>query len=433
MLCFCGRRSPKDDDTSQILDVELILQDHVWDLFLQRQSRLQRLCLRRSDFHISVPMNYFHFETLRQKVSPRNRPETGGDAHIVDQKTRDGNTTASEKIPRSKVGKERTSNSNIVEIATDFVNDTDREQTYKFRLEKTRKAILSVSYQRGFTVGGKARFSVGLPKLASDSQASVETDMTINVTKQEGENVEETVVLETTSDIKVKERSKYVAKVVLAEVKVSYDFSVWCRISMPAGGAPVSISKKKDGDVVYNATLKRLDTIFSRFKNQIKITTVPSSSETNEYVVDIKNTGIIEGVRLSDQRIILESTDLQKSSKDKINSINEKLNSEKMVINIDYVPQQSTAPYPHIGSSLPRPRSIEGPIIEEVAEDDEDCKRSLSSLTAVRNPPRTPTNRPPSMGMIPTFTAASPSSVGSSPLSEKSGSDVSVSKTTTTV
>ncbi|CAG5122834.1 unnamed protein product [Candidula unifasciata] len=418
MFCFCGRRGTKDDEDSLILDVEQILQDHVWELFLQRQSRIQRLCLRRTDFHVNVPMNFFHFETLKQKVNPRYRPETGEDGHILDQKTREENTTASEKAPRSKFGKERSSNSNIVEIATDFVNDTDREQTYKFRLEKTRKAVLNVSYQRGFTVGGRARFSVGLPKLVSDSQSSVETDMIINVTKQEGENVEETVVLETTSDIKVKERSKYIAKVVLAEVKVSYDFAVWCRISMP----------KKDGEVVFNCTLKRLDKIFDRFKNQIKITTAPSNLQTENYVVDIKNTGIIEGVRLSDQRIILESTDLHKSS-----NVNDKLSSEKMVINIDYVPQLSTAPYPHIGSSLQRPRSIEGPIIEEAAEDDEDCSRSLTSLPTLRNPPRTPTNRPPSMGMIPTVIAASPSSVGSSPLSEKSGSDVSVSKTTTTV
>lgn len=360
----------------------------------------------------------------------------GGNSHILDQKNKNGTNTTNDKSgqAKSKLEKGTSKNSNVIEISTDFINDTDREQTYKFRLEKTRKAVLTVNFQKGFTVGGKARFSVELPKLTGSPQVSAETDMTINVTKQEGENVEETVVLETTSDIKVKERSKYVAKVVLAETKVCYDFTVWCRLSMPLGGAPVSIMRKKDGVVFFSSTLKRLDKIFERYKSQVKIKTSSSDSQTENYVIDIKTMGIIEGVRLSDQRIILESSDIPMCSKNEyVSNSDDKIATETMMINVDYVPQP-TAAYPYTGSSAQRPRSIDGPIIEELTEqDDEETNGSLGTGTSARISPRTPTNRgPSSLGMIPTIVATSPSSAGSSPLSEKPGSEMS-NKTSTTV
>uniref|UniRef100_A0A0B6ZNM3 Uncharacterized protein n=1 Tax=Arion vulgaris TaxID=1028688 RepID=A0A0B6ZNM3_9EUPU len=441
MSCLCGRQSLNEDDMPPILDVEKILTDYVWEMFIQTQSKIQRLCLRRNDFNVNVPMNYFHFETFRQHVTPRSKQELGQDGHILDQKNKNGNNAGNEKsrLAKSKYGKGASKNSNIIEISTDFVNDTDREQTYKFRLEKTRKAVLSVSFQKGFTVGGKARFSVELPKLVSGTQVSAETDMTINVTKQEGENVEETVVLETTSDIKVKERCKYVAKVVLAETRVSYDFAVWCRISMPIGGAPASITRKKDGEIYFTSTIKRLDKIFERFKSQVKIKTAPSEMETENYIVEIKTTGIVEGVRLSDQRIILESSDLHAPSIH--NGVcdddddNEKVSSDKLMINVDYVPQTAVV-QSYATPLLQRPRSIDGPIIEEVVEgDDDDSNQSGTSLPTVRIQSKSLVNRPSvSMSAIPTIVPKSPSSVGSSPLSEKSGSDGSVSnKTSTTV
>ena len=47
------------------------------------------------------------------------------------------------------------------------------------RFDKTRKASITVSYQKGFSIGGKANFSLGLPKVLSDKSLGLE--MTTNL------------------------------------------------------------------------------------------------------------------------------------------------------------------------------------------------------------------------------------------------------------
>lgn len=302
----------EDNDIPPMLDVEKIIKDYVWDSFKEGTTNFQhfqRKFLRQSDFIVNVPMNYFHFDSYRQRVTPKVRPQLGRDGHILDQEE---NNTKDDKS--EKTGHSPSTGSNVVEIKTDFVNDTDLEQTYKFRLEKTRRAVLNVSLHKGYSIGGRVRFQLGLPKLASDSQVEAESGFNINITKQEGEEVEETVVLETTSDIHVKKRSKYVAKVLLAENRVCYNFEIWTRMSMPMGGAPASVTRKKDGKLFMSTTLRRLDKIFEPFKSEVRIETMPSELETENYVVRFKTTGILEGVRLSDQRIILESSNIQNNS-----------------------------------------------------------------------------------------------------------------------
>lgn len=66
-------------------------------------------------------------------------------------------------------------------LDTVFNNDTAESQMYKFRFEKTRRTEISVSFQKGFTIGGKANFSIGIPKLLGDGNIGAEIEMQYQV------------------------------------------------------------------------------------------------------------------------------------------------------------------------------------------------------------------------------------------------------------
>ncbi|XP_059177450.1 uncharacterized protein LOC131956853 [Physella acuta] len=424
MLGCCLR--PRGDEKSvPILDVEKVLQDHVWKLFVESQPKILRTCLCRDSFTVDVPMNFFLFETIRQSVTPRARPEMGKDGHVFLQNDNHMKESNFGPVRKKNEKKQPEVDSNTLVIATDFVNDTGLEQTYKFRLEKTRKAALNVTFQKGFTIGGKANFTLGLPKIASDSKAEFGTDMSVNISKEKGEVIEETVVLETTSDVRVEKKSKYVAKVVLVERQVAYDFKVYSRMSMPMGSALASVVRKKDGKIFFTTVIKNLKTVFENYEKQVTILTNAGQSETNDYVIEFKTVGVLEGVRLSDQRIILEAAELHKPPALQCR-IEEKPAPERTTINVDYVPLQPTI-YPF---SCERSGSLSTPVIEELDEEEEESnKDSASVFSRTHGGHRGPT----SIGVIPCIVTTSPSSVCSSPLSEKEASDASDASKSTTV
>lgn len=66
-------------------------------------------------------------------------------------------------------------------LKTEFNNDTDEKQTYTFQFEKVRTASVEVSYQKGFSIGAKADFSIGLPKVLGDGSIGVEIDKQLQV------------------------------------------------------------------------------------------------------------------------------------------------------------------------------------------------------------------------------------------------------------
>ena len=168
------------------------------------------MCIRRKDFVVEVPMNYFHFDKLREEVRPRQKP----DPAPIPQ-PHPSLLSGMTHLPRDVTRNPLLSSSNVMALSTDFTNRTSRDQTYKFRFEKTRKASLSVTFQRGFSIGGKVNFSLGLPRVMADGKVGTEVDMRVSVSKSTGEVVEETLTWEATSEIEVANMSNYTAKVVI--------------------------------------------------------------------------------------------------------------------------------------------------------------------------------------------------------------------------
>ncbi|KAL8585942.1 hypothetical protein ACOMHN_061103 [Nucella lapillus] len=467
MACCWTSRDQADHQSDFILDVERILQEYVWNDFKTSRSPLQKLCLHRKDFLVDVPMNYFHFDKIREEVRPRH-------------KTLSTLPTASQRPPTlaqsmTHMGRDVTQNpltscSDVMALSTDFTNSTGEEQTYSFRFEKTRKASMTVTFQKGFTVGGKVNFSLGLPKTLADGKAGGEVDMKVTVSKATGEVIEETLTWSASSEIKVAKESNYTAKVLLSEVPVSYNFRVWTKMSMPSGGAPATVRHKKagPGDSLFTKVIENLKLVFDGHKHVVEFLPEPLGDDCCTYSVVFKTTGIVDGVRLSDQKIVLDGKPIRRPSQGPFPAQGSSYSSGSydhdngnggaMVMSTNCCMEDGYLGSSMVGGSNLRTGRILAlaaassqsppppPIIEEVPEDD-----GGGGVVGSGPPPPPSSSFSPSgfsfpvhgggggggvvggSHQVPRITTTSPSSLASSPLSDTGSPDSKKSQTVTTV
>ena len=68
-------------------------------------------------------------------------------------------------------------------VKTVFSNETESELVYNFRFEKQRTSEVSISFQKGFTMGMSTNFKVGLPLTESEfgTEASMEYSVSVYI------------------------------------------------------------------------------------------------------------------------------------------------------------------------------------------------------------------------------------------------------------
>ncbi|ESO98718.1 hypothetical protein LOTGIDRAFT_158666 [Lottia gigantea] len=280
MLCLCGA-SPTEEST--FIDVKRVIEEYAWNEFKSSMGAVSKTFLRRRDFIIEVPLNYYHTEDIEQRFVQRQLKPAS--SRNISQKQE-----------------------NVSELKTEFRNNTDTNQTYKFRFERTRKAAVNVTFQKGFTLDGKAHLTLKLPKDKVDSKAGEGLNMSLQVTKAEGESFEDTLVLEATSDIAVEKKHTYITGVSLKQIEIAYDFTVETILRMPSHRAPVTIKRRRGGDVVASFYINNLRDVFEEYCPPAEIVEETcSDSKYKQYAVKFYTSGIIEGAQLSNQKIILES------------------------------------------------------------------------------------------------------------------------------
>ena len=288
MSClWCKPRS----ETPPIIDVEKVIQDYVWRKVKGDRYPLARVFMRRCDYEIEVPHNYFHFEDIDESIEEDTKPSP--------KKTT--TTTSGGKmakaIPEMSV------------LCTEFRNNTESEQTFQFRFQKTRSASVNVTFQKGFTIGGKAQFKLGLPKHLTDSSTGGEVNLKYQVTKTTGETFDESVTIEANSEIRVVKQRKYIAKVSLAEREFSGTFRVETLMRMPSGSAPIFVRRKRSQELFCIESISDLKSVFAGLPVEVEDVSTPSQREA-KYAVKFVTTGVIEGVRLLGQKIYLDSQQL---------------------------------------------------------------------------------------------------------------------------
>ncbi|XP_046561017.1 uncharacterized protein LOC124270037 [Haliotis rubra] len=306
----CGGDS-KVGDISSIIDVQGIIQDWAWDTFIKDIGYFRRCFIRRKDFVIDVPMNYYQFshsdavlEGLNIKSDSKTAPEIG------------------EGMPNTSI------------LATDYHNDTDMEQVYNFRMERARKASVSVTFQKGFTIGGTANFSVCGVDCGLEAK--------LEVTKTTEQTFEEVLTFETSCEIKVKENTNCEAKVIFTEKEMSYRFTVETTMRMPSGKAPVYIRRKKDKKVMMSWKIQDLRHIFHKYKEEkdpdrkvdfVRETIMLNGREYNNYAIKLTTKGLVEGTKLSSQVVELHAKGIDKKivpeKKNDVKSPKRKENSVK--------------------------------------------------------------------------------------------------------
>ncbi|KAK7441393.1 hypothetical protein BaRGS_00040575, partial [Batillaria attramentaria] len=256
--------------------------------------KCKRLLMKRSDYVIEVPMNYYLFEETSQK--PLQDLKRVGHAANRTARQSTSQLKGKELAHQDKTSPEHS------RLETKFRNDTDKTQTYSFKFEKTRTATLHVTYQRGFSIGGKANFSIGLP-------AALEGEVRYEVTKATGETFEESLTTCASSDIRVSRHSKCTASVVLEERHLLARFELDVTMSMPEGEALVFI-KNKDGKVVFVKQIFTLVPLFPQYR-----ITKPDGTEEDK-AVRFKVKGVVEGTQLSTHHIRLKSRKLKPGAKE---------------------------------------------------------------------------------------------------------------------
>lgn len=283
MGCCCSRESESQEEPL-IPDVEKIIADYTWQKFLAVSGRLQRLRMRRKHYTVEVPMNYFHFaETSVPKVDPLSQLAVTG--HAATKST-------SERSPKRY--KDKVIHPERTHLEHKFVNRTDEEQKYEFRFEKVRTGSVNVSYQKGFSIGGKASFALDLAHVPG-----LEIESRYEVRKESQQSFDETLTTSITSEVKVSAHSARTAIVMLEERRIHAEFEVTVSMTMPAGKA-VAYVKNKDGEKVHTRQINNLNFVFKG-----KHKTKELGGKAAEFVVK----GIVEGSVLSSHQICLQDAE----------------------------------------------------------------------------------------------------------------------------
>lgn len=299
--CFLGRPRKKDDEPL-IIDVEQVLADSAWEAFIHCYDKCPRKFIRKKNFKIEVPMNYYHFEQEGGTVfKPKKRPAAALDAGA------EPHTSKSLLQGKQLAHRDQTSPEHIG-LQTVFNNDTPHDQTYNFKIDKTRRATINVTYQKGYSIGGTANFTLGLPKVLTDNSLSAGVNMNVQVTKTTGETFEESITTSANSEIKVAANSRYTVSVVMEERSLLAEFQEDIMMSMPAKVAPVFI-KDKRGDLVYAHYCNSLVDAFEKYREvgQVK----DSEGKVRPDAVLFHIEGIVDGMQLSNHVINLSGHQLR--------------------------------------------------------------------------------------------------------------------------
>ena len=212
-------------------------------------------------------------------------------------------------------------------------------------------------------------------------------------------------------------------------------------MSMPTGAAAATVRRKNNDSFRYVHTISNLKQVFQKYEGgALDFLEEQLSRDTKTYAIVFKTTGIVDGVRLSDQKILLEGKDLSGRASFPggsfgpghfRNSLGDVSPGEFTLDGChgnDYlVPQSSRAGrVPQLAApSHPPPPPI--PMIEEMPEDDGGVGEPERPGGECHSLPHVASARAncAMIGQLPRITTTTPSSQASSPLSDTGSPDMS--------
>lgn len=284
MLCSCGNEST---DCGPIIDIDQILQDYAWRE-LKRDARwYQSPLLRRSYYEIEIPWNFYEFTHKTVKFTLRNNNHLSSDGF---------------------------KNRKHVELfSTQYENNTAKEQVYNLKTNRQTQARTFVSFQKGFSIKGKASFTIDIPERFGHCGVTASASGKLKVTKTRGETLEEMFTWQVDSDITVDPFHVTNVKLVVTEDEFMADFEVKTTMRMPTGEAPIILKRKRDNHIQAVLLISDLHDAFSDLSNSVVNFVKTDAVGGSKAVVEFITTGILDSVRWRDQRITIESKPISQS------------------------------------------------------------------------------------------------------------------------
>lgn len=142
---------------------------------------------------------------------------------------------------------------------TFFSNNTDMDQEYSFKTERTTCSICEVQIEKGVTLGQELSINLKTPCEVFEANAGFKRE--VSLTKATGETLEEELTWEVDSQIKVPPRTRTTAELVISEDQYCGAFNV---LSEMYGQVNVSITNLRDNNSFVKSVQGDIDAIVKR-------------------------------------------------------------------------------------------------------------------------------------------------------------------------
>jgi hypothetical protein len=214
------------------LDIDKVVTNWAWTKYDDKPTRKQK--------------------TLRDKEQKKNRPYIGikidwSDCEFIDRTTwptiaDEQNTGSAGSENQLRAARVTGSDVNVL-FETEFTNNTEREQIYTMKVEKTTSSTCSTEVESGVTKGYEMGISLKLPEEILEMNAGYKKEVTLTTTN--GESFEEELTWGAESEIKVKEGSIAHAQLLVKEKRQSGEFVVTTTIK---GYVKVTFTNLRDNN-----------------------------------------------------------------------------------------------------------------------------------------------------------------------------------------
>lgn len=205
-------------------DLEEIVKNWAWKQYDRtatwRQKRLRRNEERSRGSYIGVHIDWsevsFFDETHWGKIAQGTFDDLDSSSDSNENKSLDVEdaTSRPDKVM---------SHANIL-FQTKFTNNTNDEQEYTMKTEKTTSSICTTEVESGYTKGYEMSVTLKTPCEVLEASAGFHREMSLN--RIEGEEIEETLSWGVESQIRVKRGHIAEAQMVVNEKKVNGNFTV---------------------------------------------------------------------------------------------------------------------------------------------------------------------------------------------------------------
>lgn len=105
-----------------------------------------------------------------------------------------------------------------------FTNNTEQDQEYSFKTERTTKSTCEVLYEEGYTVGQEVSVTLKTPGEVFEANAGFHRELSLM--KSEGETKEEELNWAVDSQIRVPPKHQTVAELVISEEQYAAEFTI---------------------------------------------------------------------------------------------------------------------------------------------------------------------------------------------------------------